>query len=136
MLRKITGIIIIFLFLSCSNEAKKIDIELIDLHAESEFSLDTFNSSDWDSLYILKPYQQIDTNRYNISESVLNRLKNNAMIDTYCSLLFFKGNQLVNYSFIPRSVADFSKIEGKTTFPSNQKFKLNDERIVFITNGE
>lgn len=40
----------------------------------TEFRIDTINTNDWDSLFIVKPYAIIDSNKYNIPKSVLKKM--------------------------------------------------------------
>lgn len=126
-MNKIIGVIVALLFFSCNS--KEVDLDLSKLNIETTFSLDTINTKDWDNLYVVKPYEQVDTVRYEIPESVLKEVKTTTMFDTYCTLLFFKTDQLVNYSFIRRNVADFLMLENKS-YPANHVFELTNERKV------
>ncbi|MFT4221658.1 hypothetical protein [Dysgonomonas sp.] len=128
----ISGIIIILPFISCNNEIKEVNLNLSGLNMGTEFRIDTINTNDWDSLFIVKPYAIIDSNKYNIPKSVLKKIEFQTLFDGYCSLLFFKNKQLINYSFIPRNISDFSQIKEGSLFPSHQIYKLNDKRLVVI----
>lgn len=117
---------------SCNRSTKEISINLSGLEVSSVFRLDTINTSDWDSLYILKPYHKIEINIDGMSDSDLKNIESQSMLDGYCSLLFLKEDRLVNYSFISRDMADFSQIQDKLIFPSNQNYELNEKRIIAI----
>lgn len=52
----ISGIIIILPFISCNNEIKEVNLNLSGLNMGTEFRIDTINTNDWDSLFIVKPY--------------------------------------------------------------------------------
>lgn len=134
MLRKIIGIIIVFSFMSC-DEVKEIDLKLEKLTPETTFRLDTINISHWDSLYIVTPYGSISSGKYDMPESVLNKINSMAMYnDSHYTLLFIKNNKLVNYSIVGRNVVDFAllKPDERRTFPSNQEYKLDAKRIATI----
>lgn len=133
MLRKLTGIIIVLFFISC-DEVKEVDLKLEKLMPETAFRLDTINIGQWDSLYIVTPYKAIDAGKFDMPESVLNRINYIAMLDNYNTLLFIKNNKLVNYSIVERNIFDFILVEknGRSTFPSSQVYKLDVKRNVII----
>lgn len=122
-------------FISCNNKVKEIDLKLEKLTPGTTFKLDTININDWDYLYIVRPYETIDSGKYNMPESVLNKINNTARYDDgSCTLLFIKNNQLINYSIVQRNIIDFILLEPDTkyTFPFSQEYKLDIKRVVTI----
>ncbi len=133
-MKKISIIVFVVFSLTCCSKVKEIDLNLSKVNSETVFRLDTINTSDWNTLCIVKPYSQVDSIKYDIPESVLRKLKNEVMIEQFCSLLFFKDGQLINYSFVHRyNVADFLELGGVDNCPiysSTQEYKLTDKRVV------
>lgn len=127
-------IITLFLFLSCSNgdKVKEINLNLSNITEDSSFSLDSINTSDWDSVYILTPYAIVPSNEYQIQESTQKMLQDLTLFDSQCTLLFIKDKALINYSSVPRNIADFADIKGNNTFHSKQIYKLDNARNVLI----
>lgn len=133
MIKILFTVLLLISIASCSNRStKEVSINLSGLEVNSVFRLDTINTSDWDNLYVLKPYHKIEINIDSISDSDLKNIESQSMLDGYCSLLFLKEDRLVNYSFISRDMADFSQIQDKSIFPSNQNYELNEKRIITI----
>lgn len=132
MIKTLFTVLLLISIASCNRSTKEISINLSGLEVSSVFRLDTINTSDWDSLYILKPYHKIEINIDGMSDSDLKNIESQSMLDGYCSLLFLKEDRLVNYSFISRDMADFSQIQDKSIFPSNQNYELNEKRIITI----
>lgn len=124
-----------FSFISCS-KVKEINLNLEMLDSGSTFRLDTINKADWDSLYIVKPYGKINPNKYSMPESVLKKINSTISSDNYCSLLFIKNNQVINYSIVPRNPIDFSmwEMEEINTFPSDQEYIVDNTRILLKSN--
>lgn len=132
MIKVLFIVLLLISIASCNRSIKEVSINLSGLEVNSVFRLDTINTSDWDNLYVLKPYHKIEINIDDMPDSDLKNIESQSMLDGYCSLLFLKEDSLVNYSFISRDMADFCQIQDKSIFPSNQNYELNEKRIITI----
>jgi len=133
MKKVITVFCILVALCSCNKSLENKDVEkkLSKLKANSSFSLDIINTSAWDRVYMLSPYMTIKEEKLPINISKSDQKSIDDIIgyfDNQCVLLFTKDNTLVSYSFVDLSVADFCNLRD---YPSNKKFRLNDERKVW-----
>ncbi len=134
-MRKVIFVITIVLFLiSCNKKVVKIDLNLSRLNTEAIFKLDTINLNDWDSLHIVKPYNTDNLDRLNIPKPILKEINSTVRTDGTCCLLFIKNDNLVNYSFVPQTVANFAskELEDISILSSDQVYQLDEERSVTI----
>ncbi len=134
-MRKVIFVITIVLFLiSCNKKVVKIDLNLSRLNTEAIFKLDTINLNDWDSLYIVKPYNTDNLDRFNIPKPILKKINSTVTTDGTCCLLFIKNDHLANYSFVPQTVANFAskELEDISILSSDQVYQLDEERSVTI----
>jgi len=111
---------------------KEIDIsdKMELLNNSEEISLNDLNKNDWDSVLILAPYNTSGIDGIDLSDKYRKKIKANINNDGYCTFLFLKHNELVNYSFIPRiSNKDFTKYNN---LYFNKKTKLCKDSIGMI----
>lgn len=134
-LLKLTPLFLLFALLGCDEniENKEVELKLAQLADSASFRLDTMNTQDWDSVYILMPYLQLDVEKHNIkiSRAVKNEFKHAGITEDYCSLLFIHNQTVVAYSTIRRNIVDFSDLGGgdhNLMVPSTQKYVLQERR--------
>lgn len=111
---------------SCCNN--KIDVErevASAIHSDKPSLEHVYEDEEWDSVYILLPYQDPHQLGLRISDSDLKSLKNLSLADQYCTLIFGHKGGLVAYSAIKRSVVDFSNIKGRK-FQRSYVFQMKD----------
>lgn len=112
-------------FSCCTN---KIDVErevASAIHSDKPSLEHVYEDEEWDSVYILLPYQDPHQLGLRISDSDLKSLKNLSLADQYCTLIFGHKGGLVAYSAIKRSVVDFSNIKGRK-FQRSYVFQMKD----------
>ena len=113
-------------FSCCCNN--KIDVErevASAIHSDKTSLEHVYEDEEWDSVYILLPYQDPHQLGLRISDSDLKSLKNLSLADQYCTLIFGHKGGLVAYSAIKRSVVDFSNIKGRK-FQRSYVFQMKD----------
>lgn len=113
-------------FSSCCNN--KIDVErevASAIHSDKPSLEHVYEDEEWDSVYILLPYQDPHQLGLRISDSDLKSLKNLSLADQYCTLIFGHKGGLVAYSAIKRSVVDYSNIKGRK-FQRSYVFQMKD----------
>ena len=113
-------------FSCCCNN--KIDVErevASAIHSDKPSLEYVYEDEEWDSVYILLPYQDPHQLGLRISDSDLKSLKNLSLADQYCTLIFGHKGGLVAYSAIKRSVVDFSNIKGRK-FQRSYVFQMKD----------
>lgn len=113
-------------FSCCCNN--KIDVEhevASAIHSDKPSLEHVYEDEEWDSVYILLPYQDPHQLGLRISDSDLKSLKNLSLADQYCTLIFGHKGGLVAYSAIKRSVVDFSNIKGRK-FQRSYVFQMKD----------
>ncbi|WP_321517932.1 hypothetical protein [uncultured Bacteroides sp.] len=120
--------LLVLLFLSSCGKKDNKDVEacLVKQPNNSSFMLDTINTSKWDSVYVMAPYQyvNIEKNIPYLSDKLKKKFKETAMIGSYCTLIFVKDQKVVSYSSIKRDVADFSSLDGKIGYPLKQNYQI------------
>lgn len=113
-------------FSCCCNN--KIDVErevASAIHSDKPSLEHVYEDEEWDSVYILLPYQDPHQLGLRISDSDLKSLKHLSLADQYCTLIFGHKGGLVAYSAIKRSVVDFSNIKGRK-FQRSYVFQMKD----------
>ena len=113
-------------FSCCCNN--KIDVEhevASAIHSDKPSLEHVYEDEEWDSVYILLPYQDPHQLGLRISDSDLKSLKNLSLADQYCTLIFGHKGGLVAYSAIKRSVVDYSNIKGRK-FQRSYVFQMKD----------
>lgn len=113
-------------FSCCCNN--KIDVErevASAIHSDKPSLEHVYEDEEWDSVYILLPYQDPHQLGLRISDSDLKSLNNLSLADQYCTLIFGHKGGLVAYSAIKRSVVDFSNIKGRK-FQRSYVFQMKD----------
>lgn len=119
-------LLMVTLSFSCCNN--KIDVErevASAIHSDKPSLKHVYEDEEWDSVYILLPYQDPHQLGLRISDSDLKSLKNLSLADQYCTLIFGHKGGLVAYSAIKRSVVDFSNIKGRK-FQRSYVFQMKD----------
>ncbi len=82
-----------------------------------------YEDEEWDSVYILRPYQDPRQLGLQVSHSDLRGLESLSLADQYCTLIFAYKGRLVAYSPIRRAVVDLSDMKG-TKFPRSHVFQM------------
>ncbi len=119
-------LLMVTLSFSCCNN--KIDVErevASAIHSDKPSLKHVYEDEEWDSVYILLPYQDPHQLGLRISDSDLKSLKNLSLADQYCTLIFGHKGGLVAYSAIKRSVVDYSNIKGRK-FQRSYVFQMKD----------
>ena len=119
-------LLMVTLSFSCCNN--KIDVErevASAIHSDKPSLEHVYEDEEWDSVYILLPYQDPHQLGLRISDSDLKSLKNLSLADQYCTLIFGHKGGLVAYSAIKRSVVDYSNIKGRK-FQRSYVFQMKD----------
>ena len=114
-------------FSCCCNN--KIDVErevASAIHSDKPSLEHVYEDEEWDSVYILLPYQDPHQLGLRISDSDLKSLKNLSLADQYCTLIFAYKGRLVAYSPIRRAVVDLSDMKG-TKFPRSHVFQMKNK---------
>jgi hypothetical protein len=82
---------------------------------------------DWDSILVIKPYTSPDIiksiNIFNYS-AVGEKVENQYLNETTCTLLFVNGKQYVGYSVLPRNFVDLTTLVKNT---KNQYLWINKD---------
>lgn len=119
-------LLMVTLSFSCCNN--KIDVErevASAIHSDKPSLEHVYEDEEWDSVYILLPYQDPHQLGLRISDSDLKSLKNLSLADQYCTLIFGHKGGLVAYPAIKRSVVDYSNIKGRK-FQRSYVFQMKD----------
>lgn len=119
-------LVVTLIFSRCCNN--KIDVERAvasAIHGDKLCLEHVYEDEEWDSVYILLPYQDPHQLGLQVSHSDLNSLENLSLADQYCTLIFGHKGGLVAYSAIKRSVVDFSNIKGRK-FHRGYVFQMKD----------
>lgn len=126
-MRKLLFILSILSLAGCGKkEIKDVEAFLAKKQNFSSFALDSINTSKWDSLYVMNPYQYaiIEKRVPHLSHSLKRKLKQIGTSDDYCALIFVRKQQVVNYSIVDRNIADFSSLDGKIGYSSKQRYRI------------
>lgn len=126
------------IFMSCSEQNKNSEVEVFldNIELNTVFSLDTISLKGWDTVYILKPYSNLQSLKtVSISNELKKKINASLVTESLCVLVFTKNNKLLYYSHVFRSIADFSTVE-KEKYPSDHIYLLNDcRKVVDQQNG-
>ena len=120
-------LVVTLIFSRCCNN--KVDVERAvasAIHGDKLCLEHVYEDEEWDSAYILLPYQDPHQLGLQVSHSDLNSLENLSLADQYCTLIFAHKGRLVAYSPIKRSVVDLSDMKG-TKFPRSHVFQMKDK---------
>ena len=107
------------------NETKEVVSLLSDINAGEEFELSSFTEAD--SIFVVEPYNDkfFETNSHlKLFGCIKKSIEHMTIYDGYCQLLFVKGNKVVSFADINRSVADFCGLDTCSTNYSNPKFSV------------
>lgn len=120
-------LVVTLIFSRCCNN--KIDVERAvasAIHGDKLCLEHVYEDEEWDSVYILLPYQDPHQLGLQVSHSDLNSLENLSLADQYCTLIFAHKGRLVAYSSIKRSAVDLSDMKG-TKFPRSHVFQMKNK---------
>ncbi len=127
---------ILLIFISC-NEYKndKIESRLERVREDSHFRLDSIESRDWDTLYVLTPYTDIESKfGSSISEKIKYYELGSKSYDHLCSLIFVKEGEVISCYDVNRNIADFSVLDSSSCiFDKEQIYYLNKKREVQVS---
>lgn len=102
------------------NDTKQVVSLLQNINVGEEFDLSSFTESD--SVFVVEPYNDkfFETNSHlELLGCIKKSIERMTIYDGYCQLLFVKGNKVVSYADINRSVADFCGLDTcRTDYPS------------------
>jgi len=120
-------LVVTLIFSRCCNN--KIDVEravVSAIHGDKLCLEHVYEDEEWDSVYILLPYQDPHQLGLQVSHSDLKGIESLSLADQYCTLIFAHKGWLVAYSPIKRSVVDFSDMKGKI-FPRSHVFQMKSK---------
>ena len=120
-------LVVTLIFSRCCNN--RIDVERAvasAIHGDKLCLEHVYEDEEWDSVYILLPYQDPHQLGLRISHSDLKSLQNLSLADQYCTLIFGHKGDLVAYSAIKRVVVDLSDMKG-TKFPRSHVFQMKSK---------
>ena len=120
-------LVVTIIFRYCCNN--KIDVERAvasAIHGDKLCLEHVYEDEEWDSVHILRPYQDPRQLGLQVSHSDLKGLKNLSLTDQYCTLIFAYKGRLVAYSPIRRAVVDLSDMKG-TKFPRSHVFQMKNK---------
>ena len=132
LLRNCTIYLVVLMFIGCSRQYKDMEIEksLSNVELNTEFSLDTMTTGEWDMVYIAKPYENIDALEINnMPSSVKNSLKNRLMRDSHSFLIFTQKHDFLYYAPIGVGFANFSFLE-ENKYARSQVYTLDSNKVV------
>lgn len=135
------AIILLSVILGFNSCNKKIDIndDIEQLRINQSFTLAEVNpSSDWDSAYVVAPYNTTFSEKIEVSY----RSKSNIESMAYgnegnCTLIFLKNRELVSYAFVGQancsSCVNFAMLNDKF-ISRNQELSLDAQKSVKMDN--
>ena len=117
--------------IACSNQYRDTNVERFfsDVRVNSEFSLDTVSVGEWDTVYIAKPYDDVESFGIKMSGSVKRAMKNRLLTESYSALIFTKDGNCSHYAIIERGGADLSSLP-KNKYASNQVYTLGSNGYI------
>ncbi|SHF93595.1 hypothetical protein [Dysgonomonas macrotermitis] len=130
-----TIVLVIIILFSCKDKEKeKIIYSLESIGIHQSFDLSTIIKEDWDTLYIISPYEELDSIvGINFSERDKSSLMISTSYEGYTTFAFIKNRQMVNYHRIPYTAVDFFPlIDSINYFSPKQKFILDEKRVVSL----
>lgn len=124
---------IFLLFGGCVNKDRNLESKLQIIGENSYFSLDSIEVSDWDTVYILTPYVDIEGKlKLSVSEKLKYELGSKSY-DHLCSLIFIKEGEIISYYDVNRSIADFSFLDTTSCrFGRTHVYLMDANRKVLI----
>ncbi|SHF93673.1 hypothetical protein [Dysgonomonas macrotermitis] len=130
------GIIVSISILSCSNLNKDefFTNKLSNIAINQPFQLNTIFEEDWDTLYVMAPYERLDSIRgVNFSEGDKNVLMVSTSYEGNATFAFIKNKRMVQHYMIPYTAVDFFPlIDSINYFSPKQKFILDENRVVSL----
>ena len=108
-MKYISWLIILITFITGCSKSDEHVSDALDKVAESrqEISLGDITTYEWDTVYIIGPYQTFDHSEINgIPPKVKKRLKSQELCDTWFVLLFTFNQDFVSYSEVRRGIMD------------------------------
>lgn len=136
MIKGIGILLATLLPISCNNNLENKDLinHIEQLNENVAFTLDTIETKDWDSVYIITPYAHgsFENQLNNIPYFDKSKIENASLSEGECSLVFVKHQKVVSYAIVSRSIADFSSIGDIVLFATEQRYKLDAHRVVHL----
>lgn len=108
-MKYISWLIILITFITGCSKSDEHVSDALGKVAESrqEISLGDITTYEWDTVYIIGPYQTFDHSEINgIPSKVKKRLKSQELCDTWFVLLFTFNQDFVSYSEVRRGIMD------------------------------
>ena len=118
-------------------QEQMLELQLERQAIEEPFTFADYCEEEYDSIFIVYSYFNTERDEFlNLKMSNILRRKcdNNTMFDSFSTLLFIKNGKVEAYSEIKCVDADFDsrEVEKHYTFPIDQKFIMDKERIIHI----
>lgn len=130
--------IIIFLFLvSTRNNTLKENVDLKNsiintLNSSTEIDISKLYNNDWDKLYILPPYSNINDTLSNYKISKKTKFNSNIEIsDSMNLLLFIESNEIVSFLELPRDMGFLDLTSPIELNKIDTKFKIDKNTIIY-----
>lgn len=132
-----SGIFLLSILIASCRET--VDTSLEDRLAQIEtgalFTLDTLQQGDWDSVCIIRPYEDAEKVLKGkvIGREEAKTVSNNVLFDDFCTLLLMKENSITQLYTIGRQSADFAALlDTIYTFGRKTVFRINADRKVSV----
>lgn len=115
----------------------RIEIQFVQQIVDEVFTLKDLCEQDYDSIYIIPPYFDIEKKEYTnlkMSNNLRSLCNINTGNETISTILFICNGKVESFSVIKRADADFAthETEKQHFFPFEQKFILDKDRYVHI----
>ena len=115
----------------------RIEIQFVQQIVDEVFTLKDLCEQDYDSIYIIPPYFDIEKKEYTnlkMSNNLRYLCNINTGNETISTILFICNGKVESFSVIKRAEADFAthETEKQHFFPFEQKFILDKDRYVHI----
>lgn len=125
----LVGIGLLYTFQSCSHKEIYIKSKLLKNCQNDRLTIGNLDIGHvWDSILIIKPYDDVDNYHIQLEESDKQAINTYADFDSTCTLVFLFKGKLVAYTTIPRTeVVDFVTTK-KTQYARTETFEIIDKK--------
>ena len=118
-------------------QEQMLELQLERQAIEEPFTFADYCKEEYDSIFVVYSYfntEREDFLNLKMSNILRRKCDNNTMFDSFSTLLFIKNGKVEAYSEIKCVDADFDsrEVEKHYTFPIDQKFIMDKERIIHI----
>ncbi len=113
----------------------RLEDRLAQIEAGVLFTLDTLQKGDWDSVCVIRPYEDTERalNGKVIGRTEAKTVNQNVLFDHICTLLFLKGDKVSELCTIKRQTTDFASLSDTLCiYERKTVFMMNEDRRVFI----